>query len=77
MNLYNLIFRMVFLFPIRRYIYKMATDGGGGVVDGRARRFHAQYYFLFYGIYIKWPLTEEAGWWMAERDDFMRNIGPG
>ena len=33
----------------------MATDGGGGVVDGRAR-----------------PLTEGAGWWMAERDDFKR-----
>jgi hypothetical protein len=30
----------------------MATDGGGGVVDGRARQ--------------KWPLTEGAGWWMAE-----------
>jgi hypothetical protein len=36
----------------------MATDGGGGVVDGRARQ--------------KWPLTEGAGWWMAERDDFKR-----
>jgi hypothetical protein len=29
-----LVFRMVFLFPILRYINKMATDGGGGVVDG-------------------------------------------
>ncbi len=26
---------MVFLFPILRYINKMATDGGGGAVDGR------------------------------------------
>ena len=33
MNLYNLIFRMDFL--IVRYINKMATDGGGGAVDGR------------------------------------------
>jgi len=32
MNLYNLVFRMVFL--IVRYINKMATDEGGGVVDG-------------------------------------------
>jgi hypothetical protein len=24
------------------YIKKMATDGGGGVVDGRARRFQAR-----------------------------------
>jgi hypothetical protein len=40
---------MVFFFLILRY-KKMATDGGGGVVDGRAR-----------------PLTEGAGWWMAER----------
>ena len=33
MNLYNLVFRMVFL--IVRYINKMATGGGGGAVDGR------------------------------------------
>jgi len=33
MNLYNLVFRMVFL--IVRYINKMATDRGGGVVAGR------------------------------------------
>ena len=33
MKLYNLVFRMVFL--IVRYINKMATDGGGGVLDGR------------------------------------------
>jgi hypothetical protein len=42
MNLYNLIFRMVFFFLILRYIKKMATDGGGEVVDGRARRFQAR-----------------------------------
>ncbi len=28
-------------------------------------------FFLFYDK-KKWPLTEEAGWWMAERDDFKR-----
>ena len=38
---------MVFFFLILRYIKKMATDGGGGVVDGgavdgRARRFQAR-----------------------------------
>jgi len=33
MKLYNLVFRMIFL--IVRYIKKMATDGGRGVVDGR------------------------------------------
>jgi len=33
MKLYNLIFWMVFL--IVRYINKMVTDGGGGVLDGR------------------------------------------
>jgi hypothetical protein len=37
-----LIFRMVFFFLILRYIKKMATDRGGGVVDGRARRFQAR-----------------------------------
>jgi len=31
--LYNIVFRMVFL--IVGYINKMATNGGGGVVDGR------------------------------------------
>jgi len=33
MNLYNLIFQMVFL--IVWYINKMATDGGGGALNGR------------------------------------------
>ena len=28
-------------------------------------------FFLFYDI-KKWPLTEGAGWWMAECDDFKR-----
>ena len=35
MNLYNLIFWMVFLILLVRYINKTATDGGGGAVDGR------------------------------------------
>ena len=45
MNLYNLSFWMVFFFLILRYIKKMATDGGGGVVDDRARRFQARIYW--------------------------------
>jgi hypothetical protein len=39
MNLHNLNFWMVFFFLILRYIYKMATDGGGGEVDGRGGDF--------------------------------------
>jgi hypothetical protein len=41
MNLYNLSSWMVFFFFILRYINKMATDGGGGEVNGRARRLQA------------------------------------
>ena len=28
--------------------------------------------FSYSTVYKKWPLTEEVGWWMAERNDFKR-----
>jgi hypothetical protein len=33
--------------------------------------------FLLYGIYIKWPLMEEVGRWMAEMATIASHIGPG
>jgi hypothetical protein len=30
------------------------------------------FFFLILRYIKKWPLTERAGWWMAERDDFKR-----
>ena len=30
------------------------------------------FFFLILRYIKKWPLTEGAGWWMAEREDFKR-----
>ena len=62
---------MVFFFLILRYIKKMATDGGGGVVDGRARVEIPSRMQIFFLLIFEYKLTSTNSYMLLRLYQFV------